>query len=85
MLCWTGVSLPSRIPVAVVLNSFETGGTESQMTELIRRLDPVLFHVHAVCLADRGALRPLVAEKAPIAAFPLRGFASAGAASSRTS
>jgi L-malate glycosyltransferase len=69
------------IPLAVVLNSFEPGGTEHQMTELICRLDRNAFNVHAVCLGNRGVLRTRVADAGiPILEFPLRGFARVSAA-----
>jgi len=29
-----------RVPIAVVMTSFEPGGTERQMIEMVRRLDP---------------------------------------------
>jgi len=69
------------IPLAVVLNSFDPGGTEHQMTELMCRLDPTRFAVHAVCLGDRGALRSKVAAAGiSITEFPIRGLASAATA-----
>jgi len=45
------------VPIAFVLNSFNAGGTEHQMTELICRLDRRLFEVHVACLSGRGPLR----------------------------
>jgi glycosyltransferase involved in cell wall biosynthesis len=72
--------MPARpVRVAIVLNTFEVGGTEHQMTELIRRLDSSRFDIHVACLDDRGPLRHRVAPSAPITAFPFHGFASAGA------
>lgn len=68
------------IPVAIVLNSFEHGGTEHQMTELMCRLDRGQFAVFAVCLADKGTLKDRVAEAGiPIAAFPIGGVTSPAA------
>lgn len=55
-------SLP--IPIAVVLTSFDPGGTEHQMTELVRRLDPRLFRVHVVSLSGRGMLRARIESSA---------------------
>jgi len=70
------VKLPPQIPVAVFLTRFEPGGTERQMTELIRRLDPERFTVHVACFEKAGAWLPRVAERAAsIAEFPIRGFA----------
>src|SRR5690606_22247460 len=54
-------SIP-QIPVAVFMTSFEAGGTEKQMTELIRRLDRRKFKVHAVCFRPIGAYLPRVLE-----------------------
>ena len=69
--------LPGRpIPIAIFLTSFDVGGTERQMVELIRRLDPAEFEVHVGCFHRRGPLTPLVEERAAsIAAFPIEGFA----------
>ena len=70
------VNLPPQIPVAVFLTRFEPGGTERQMTELIRRLSPDRFAVHVACFERAGAWLPRVAERAAsIVEFPIRGFA----------
>jgi L-malate glycosyltransferase len=70
------VNLPPQVSVAVFLTRFEPGGTERQMTELIRRLDPTRFTVHVACFEKRGAWLPKVAERAAsIAEFPIQGFA----------
>jgi glycosyltransferase involved in cell wall biosynthesis len=75
------VTLSPQIPVAVFLTRFEPGGTERQMIELIRRLDPSRFLVHAVCLHREGAWLPRVAERAAsIVEFPISGFAKAATA-----
>lgn len=64
------------IPVAVFLTSFDPGGTERQMTELIRRLDPQRFTVHVACFRREGAWLPRVRDcAASIVEFPIRGFA----------
>ena len=58
------------------MTSFEAGGTEKQMTELIQRLDPRRFTVHAVCFRRTGAYVPRVLERAAsVIEFPVRGFA----------
>jgi glycosyltransferase involved in cell wall biosynthesis len=68
-------SLP-QIPVAVFLTRFEPGGTERQMTELIRRLDPARFAVHVACFEKAGAWLPRVHERAAsVVEFPIHGFA----------
>jgi glycosyltransferase involved in cell wall biosynthesis len=63
------------IPVAIFLTSFDAGGTERQMIELMRRLDRRRYAVHAVCFHRRGAWLPLVETSvASIAEFPISGF-----------
>lgn len=68
------------IPLAVVLTSFDPGGTEHQMTELICRLDPHSFSVHVASLSGRGTLRQRVASLWPVADFPLASLRSPGTA-----
>ena len=41
-------------PSPVVMTSFEPGGTERQMIELVRRLDPARWAVHLACFHARG-------------------------------
>jgi glycosyltransferase involved in cell wall biosynthesis len=61
------------------MTSFDPGGTERQMIELIRRLDPERFTVHAVCFRREGAWLPRVTERAAsIVEFPIRGFSRPG-------
>jgi glycosyltransferase involved in cell wall biosynthesis len=70
------VKVSPQVQVAIFLTRFEPGGTERQMTELIRRLDPERFAVHVACFEKGGAWLPRVAERAAsIAEFPIRGFA----------
>lgn len=70
-----GVTFASRIPIAVFLTSFDSGGTERQMIELARRLDRRRFEVHVACFHKRGAWLPRVeSEVSGIAEFPIRGF-----------
>jgi glycosyltransferase involved in cell wall biosynthesis len=70
------VNLPPQIPVAVFMTRFEPGGTERQMTELIRRLDAARFRVHVACFHREGAWLPRVAERAAsIVEFPIHGLA----------
>ena len=65
-----------QIPVAIFLTSFDPGGTERQMTELIRRLDPQRYLVHAVCFRREGAWLPqVVSHAASVVDFPVSGFA----------
>jgi glycosyltransferase involved in cell wall biosynthesis len=73
------VNLPPQLSVAVFLTRFEPGGTERQMTELIRRLNPSRFRVHVACFDKRGAWLPRVVERAAsVVEFPIRGFARPG-------
>jgi glycosyltransferase involved in cell wall biosynthesis len=71
-----------RVPILLVLNTFDPGGTEHQMTELICRLDRRRFDVSVACFRNRGILRErLAAAQVPVTEFPIRGLASANAAS----
>ena len=72
------VKLPPQIPVAVFLTSFHPGGTERQMSELVRRLDRSRFDVHVACFHREGAWLRLVEDCAPVTAFPIQGFARPG-------
>ena len=73
------MNLPPQVSVAVFLTRFEPGGTERQMIELVRLLDPSRFTVHVACFDKRGAWLPRVAERAAsIVEFPIRGFAHPG-------
>ena len=69
------VPVAQQTPIAVVMTSFDPGGTERQMIELVRRLDPSRWKVHIACLHARGAWHARAAEVAPIAEFPISGFA----------
>jgi glycosyltransferase involved in cell wall biosynthesis len=54
--------------------SFDPGGTERQMIELVRRLDRARWQVHVACFHRTGAWLSRVAEAAPIVEFPVRSF-----------
>ena len=76
LLRWRAVNSNGQIPVAVFLTAFEPGGTERQMIELIRRLDPQRYCVHAVCFRRSGGWLPRVLERAAsVVEFPIRSFA----------
>jgi L-malate glycosyltransferase len=63
------------IPIAVVMTSFEPGGTERQMIELIRRLDRSRWTVHVACFHAHGAWFGRVAEAAgSVTEFPVTSF-----------
>jgi len=62
-------------PIAFFLTSFEVGGTERQMVELIRRLDRTEFEVHVACFHRGGPLEARALENvASVASFPINGF-----------
>jgi glycosyltransferase involved in cell wall biosynthesis len=63
------------LPIAILLTSFEPGGTERQMIELIRRLPPSRWCVHVACLHLRGRWRHKVLDAAAsVAEFPIASF-----------
>jgi glycosyltransferase involved in cell wall biosynthesis len=53
------------------MSSFDPGGTEGQMIELVRRLDRVRWRVEVACLRTGGAWFDRVAAVAPVTVFPL--------------
>lgn len=70
------MNLSPQIPVAIFMTRFVPGGTERQMTELIRRLDPARFKVHVACFHREGSWLSRVEERAAsITEFPIHGFA----------
>jgi L-malate glycosyltransferase len=72
------VNPPDPTPIAVFMTAFDPGGTERQMSELIRRLEPGRFTVHVACFHKRGAWLPRVVERAAsVVEFPIHGFARA--------
>lgn len=62
------------VPMAIVMRTFEPGGTERQMIELIRRLDRRRWDVHVACFRPGGGWFPRVAEAAPVTEFAVRSF-----------
>ena len=76
LLRWVAVNLRPPTSVAIFLTRFEPGGTERQMTELIRRLDHDRYRVHVACFDRSGAWLPKVLDRAAsVTEFPIRGFA----------
>lgn len=64
-------------PIVFLLTSFDVGGTERQMVELMCRLDRDLFGLHVACFHRRGPLLDRLARFASsIEEFPIRGFGS---------
>lgn len=67
----------AAIPVGILLTSFDAGGTERQMTELIRRIDRDVFRLHVACFRKEGPWLAVVeASGVPIDDFPLGSLAS---------
>lgn len=61
------------------MTSFDPGGTERQMIELMRRLDPARWTIHLACSTARGAWFARAAEAAQsVAEFPLTSFKHPG-------
>jgi glycosyltransferase involved in cell wall biosynthesis len=57
------------------MTSFEPGGTERQMIELLRRLDPSRWSAHVACFHARGAWFNRMAEAAAsVVEFPITSF-----------
>lgn len=59
-------------PIGFLFSSFEPGGTERQMSELVRRLDPARWQVHVGCFRAEGAWLDRVREVAPVTDFHIR-------------
>ncbi len=74
------MSLTAPLPLGFVVTSFEPGGTERQMIELLRRLDRTRWAVHVACFQAQGAWFGRVADAAQsVTEFPVRSFKSAAA------
>jgi L-malate glycosyltransferase len=68
------------LSIGFVMTSFEPGGTERQMIELLRRLDRSRWAVHVACFRGEGAWFHRAAEAAQsVAEFPVRSFKSIAA------
>jgi glycosyltransferase involved in cell wall biosynthesis len=64
-----------QVAIAIVISSFEPGGTERQMSELICRLNHSRFKVHPVCFRREGMWLPKVEAAAGVSAeFMLQSF-----------
>ena len=62
--------LPIPIPLFLMVNTFETGGSERQFTVLAQNLMPPEFQVHLGCVSRRG---PLAHHFPDAPQFPLGG------------
>jgi glycosyltransferase involved in cell wall biosynthesis len=67
------------IPIGILFSSFEPGGTERQMTELVRRLDRTRWQVHVAGFHARGAWLDRVREAAPFTDLDVRSLRRADA------
>jgi glycosyltransferase involved in cell wall biosynthesis len=67
------------VDVVLLLTSFAIGGTERQMVELAKRLDPSRFRAHVACFHRRGRLLDDIPARIPIREFPVQGFANLNA------
>jgi len=67
----------ARIRIAVVITAFHPGGTERQMIELIRRLDPSRYDVRVACFHREGRWLPKVEQAVnELIELPLNSFGS---------
>ena len=64
--------MPAPVPIGLIFSNFDPGGTERQMTELVRRLDRARWDVHVGCYAARGAWLDRVRDVAPITDFHIQ-------------
>jgi glycosyltransferase involved in cell wall biosynthesis len=60
----------SAIPLFLMINTFETGGSERQFTVLTQNINKSAFQVHLGCIARRG---PLANQFGDVPEFPLGG------------
>ena len=67
------------VDIVLLLTSFAIGGTERQMVELARRLDPSRFRAHIACFHRRGRLLDDIPSRIAIREFPVQGFANPAA------
>ncbi|MEO5824204.1 MAG: glycosyltransferase [Vicinamibacteraceae bacterium] len=67
------------LDVVLLLTSFDVGGTERQMVELAKRLDPSRFRPHLACFHKRGRLVDEIPARIDVREFPVQGFANPAA------
>lgn len=72
--------MANPVPVMMMVRALDLGGTERQLTEMARNLDPARFQVHVGTFHASG-LRAKELWKAgiPVVEFPVRSFARPGA------
>jgi glycosyltransferase involved in cell wall biosynthesis len=64
------------VDIVLLLTSFAIGGTERQMVELAKRLDPSRFRAHLACFHRRGRLLDDIPSRIAVREFPVHGFAN---------
>jgi glycosyltransferase involved in cell wall biosynthesis len=63
------------VPLALVMTSFDPGGTERQMIELVKRINRRRWTIHLACFHARGAwLERAAANAASLTEFPITSF-----------
>jgi hypothetical protein len=62
------------VPIVFVMSSFEPGGTENQMIELIHRLDRRRWEVHVASMRRGGRWFDRVQQTAPCETFAVTSF-----------
>src|SRR4051812_12858713 len=68
------VTATAPLPIGFVFSSFEPGGTERQMTELARRLDPTRWEIHVACMRSEGRWADRLPQSAEVTRFGVRSF-----------
>ena len=75
LLKYSPMQQPPPVNIGFVMTSCDAGGTERQMIELVRRLNPERWHVHVACIHARGAwFRRMAESAATVSEFPLKSF-----------
>lgn len=71
--------MPTPHDVVLMLTSFDVGGTERQMVDLVKRLDRTRFRPHLACFHKRGRLLAELPDDVQIREFPVQGFGNPAA------
>lgn len=73
------LSVPDPIPIMLMVRELGPGGTERQLTELARALDPSRLQVHVGCFHEGLRANELRAAGIPILRLPVTSFMNATA------
>jgi len=69
-----------NVPVLMLVRALGLGGTERQLTELAKHLDPLRFRAHVGCFHSDGMRGDELRQAGvPVVRFPVRSFASPSA------